>query len=142
MLNKARTDEENLVAKLEDQEKLLKDEGQNMDLKLTAALSSKVRALQAFLFSDRTTVWSFSGAVFDIIRGALHKARMITEIQELKRTLNGKDSVQQILFRNRNDQGWDPSTSKRFLSEYFIPIGQKSFNPFISINSRNIEKTN
>ena len=142
MLNKARTDEENLVAKLEDQEKLLKDEGQNMDLKLTAALSSKVWASHAFLFSDRTTVWSFSGAVFDIICGALHKARMITEIQELKRTLNGKDSVQQILFRNRNDQGWDPSTSKRFLSEYFIPIGQKSFNPFISINSRNIEKTN
>lgn len=46
MLNKARTDEENLVAKLEDQEKLLKDEGQNMDIKLTAALSSKARALQ------------------------------------------------------------------------------------------------
>ena len=67
---------------------------------------------------------------------------MITEIQELKRTLNGKDSVQQILFRNRNDQGWDPSTSKRFLSEYFMPIGPKSFYPFISINSRNIEKTN
>ena len=44
MLNKARTDEENLVAKLEDQEKLLKDQGQTMDIKLTAALSSKVRA--------------------------------------------------------------------------------------------------
>ena len=39
MLNKARTDEENLVAKLEDQEKLLKDQGQTMDIKLTAALS-------------------------------------------------------------------------------------------------------
>ena len=65
MLNKARTDEENLVAKLEDQEKLLKDEGQNMDLKLTAALSSKVRASKAFLFSDGSTVWSFSRVVFD-----------------------------------------------------------------------------
>ena len=46
---------------------------------------------------------SFNGMVL----GALFEARMITEIQELKRTLNGKDSVQQILFRNRNDQGWD-----------------------------------
>ena len=67
---------------------------------------------------------------------------MITEIQELKRTLNGKDSVQQILFRNRNDQGWDPSTFNHCLSEHFIPIGRKRFYPFISINSRNIEKTN
>lgn len=100
MLNKARTDEENLVAKLEDQEKLLKDQGQTMDIKLTAALSSKVRAPKSpyFLFSV-----SFNG----MVRGALFEARMITEIQELKRTLNGKDSVQQILFRNRNDQGWD-----------------------------------
>ena len=31
-----------------------------------------------------------------------NKARMITEIQELKRTLNEKDAVQQILFRNKN----------------------------------------
>ena len=98
MLNKARTDEENLVAKLEDQEKLLKDQGQTMDIKLTAALSSKVRAPKMTLF-----FMSFNGMVL----GALFVARMITEIQELKRTLNGKDSVQQILFRNRNDQGWD-----------------------------------
>ena len=28
---------------------------------------------------------------------------MITEIAELKRTLNEKDSVQQILFRNKNN---------------------------------------
>ena len=32
-----------------------------------------------------------------------NKARMITEIAELKRTLNEKDSVQQILFRNKNN---------------------------------------
>ena len=31
------------------------------------------------------------------------RARMITEIAELKRTLNEKDSVQQILYRNKNN---------------------------------------
>ena len=75
-----------------------------------------------------------------VVRGVLFEARMITEIQELKRTLNGKDSVQQILFRNRNDQGWDLSTLNRL--ETNILQNKNVFYPFTSVDSRNIEKTN
>ena len=60
---------------------------------------------------------------------------MITEIQELKRTLNGKDSVQQILFRNRNDQGRDQNINDlcdmssicQIVSEPFFVVHQKLF---------------
>jgi len=84
-------------------------------------------------------MFCFSGDVC----GALFKARMITEIQELKRTLNGKDSVQQILFRNRNDQGRDQNindscdmssicqiVSEPFLlciRKYFVSLGKHQF---------------
>merc|ERR1711990_680625 len=46
-----------------------------------------------------------------------NKARMITEIAELKRTLNEKDSVQQILFRNKNNMTSVQETLRKQIDE-------------------------
>ena len=113
-LLKARTDNERLVSQLEDEDKAIKEKCARDDHNLSEMLSNKARMITEI----QELKASFEEMIL-LIMCSLTQCRLeyLQSENWSKRTLNEKDAVQQILFRNKNNMMHESDALRKEIEE-------------------------